>query len=60
MDKRVVYILGLFLVFFILRDPDVAGPQVRAFFDWLLELGERFGTFLEGLFNDEGAPPAGQ
>lgn len=52
-EKRILQILGLFLIFFILTNPRTAGTQVRVFFEWLVDLGEAALEFLDNLFADD-------
>ncbi len=51
MNHRLVWVLAAFFVFFVLTNPEAAGPQARAFFGWLGELGTSIGVFLDGLFS---------
>lgn len=44
-------LLILFLVFFILSNPEAAGPQTRSFFGWIGDQASAAGTFLDGLFS---------
>lgn len=53
-NKYVIYLFILFLLFFVLTSPDVAGPQARTFFSWLGDIASQFGVFLDGLFSDDG------
>jgi hypothetical protein len=48
--------LLLFVVFFILSNPENAGPQARDFAGWVGDQLGAAGTFLEGLFADEENP----
>ena len=57
LPKWVYPILILFVVFFILSNPDDAGPQAKSFFGWLGDQAGATGTFLDGLFGDD-APPS--
>ena len=46
-------LLILFVVFFILSNPDDAGPQAKSFFGWLGDQAGATGTFLDGLFGED-------
>ena len=61
MKQKWVYPLLLtFMVFFVLSNPKTAGPQARSFFTWLGHEAGNAGTFLEGLFGNQGTQtPAG-
>ncbi len=53
MNKKWVYpALLTFLVFFVLSNPETAGPQTRTFFGWMGEQVDAVGTFLDGVFDD--------
>lgn len=54
-NKHLVNLFILFVLFFVLTSPDVAGPQARAFFGWLGDLASSLGVFLEGLFSADEA-----
>jgi hypothetical protein len=51
-QKWVYPLLLTFLVFFVLSNPQTAGPQARSFFSWLGDQASAAGTFFEGLFNE--------
>jgi len=52
-NKKWVYpALLTFLVFFVLSNPETAGPQTRSFFGWVGRQAEAVGTFLDGVFDD--------
>ncbi|MEZ5412355.1 MAG: hypothetical protein R2761_30255 [Acidimicrobiales bacterium] len=54
MNKKWVYpALLTFLVFFVLSNPETAGPQTRSFFGWMGEQVDAVGTFLDGVFDDD-------
>ncbi|MGF1598722.1 MAG: hypothetical protein ACFCVK_17640 [Acidimicrobiales bacterium] len=55
-QKWVYPTLLLFVVFYILSNPGAAGPQARNFVDWVGDQAGAFGTFLDGLFVDDGNP----
>ena len=60
MRPRWVYpLLILFVVFFILSNPESAGPQARTFFGWIGDQASAAGTFLDGLFDDDDEPSVG-
>lgn len=46
-------LLILFVVFFILSNPESAGPQARSFFGWIGDQAAAAGTFLDGLFDGD-------
>lgn len=53
MNKKWVYpALLTFLVFFVLSNPETAGPQTRSFFGWMGDQVDAVGTFLDGVFDD--------
>lgn len=53
MNKKWVYpALLTFLVFFVLSNPETAGPQTRTFFGWMGDQLSAVGTFLDGVFDD--------
>lgn len=54
LPKWVYPTLLLFVVFFVLSNPETAGPQARDFAGWIGEQVGAAGTFLEGLFADDG------
>jgi len=56
LPKWIYPLLILFVVFFILSNPESAGPQARSFFGWIGDQAGNAGTFLDGLFSgdDEG------
>jgi hypothetical protein len=52
-NKKWVYpTLLTFLVFFVLSNPETAGPQTRSFFGWVGTQASAIGTFLDGVFDD--------
>ena len=53
MPKWLAPALILFLAFFILSNPEQAGPQTRSFFSWLGDQGESAGKFITGLIDDD-------
>lgn len=53
-NKYVVYLFILFVLFFVLTSPDLAGAQARTFFGWLGDLFRALGVFFDGLFSSEG------
>ncbi len=58
MNKKWVYpALLTFLMFFVLSNPETAGPQTRTFFGWMGKQVSAVGTFLDGVFDD--APNSG-
>lgn len=63
LPKWVYPLLILFVVFFILSNPESAGPQARSFFGWIGDQAAAAGTFFDGLFGDDdpnsnvGTPP---
>ncbi len=62
MKQKWVYPLMItFLAFFVLSNPQTAGPQARSFFGWLGDQAAAAGTFLDGLFDDtpNGGPGGG-
>lgn len=53
MNKKWVYpALLTFLVFFVLSNPETAGPQTCSFFGWMGDQVDAVGTFLDGVFDD--------
>ena len=59
LPKWVPPLLILFVVFFILSNPQEAGPQARSFFGWIGAQASSAGTFLDGLFGDDEPVPGG-
>lgn len=61
LPKWVYPLLITFVVFFILSNPEGAGPQARSFFSWVGDQASAAATFLDGLFGDDpvdgGTPP---
>lgn len=53
LPKWVYPLLILFVVFFILSNPESAGPQARSFFGWIGDQASAAGTFLDGVFGDD-------
>jgi hypothetical protein len=56
LPKWVYPTLLLFVVFFVLSNPESAGPQARNFAGWIGDQVGAAGTFLEGLFSDDDSP----
>lgn len=56
LPKWVYPTLLLFVVFFVLSNPESAGPQARNFAGWIGDQVGAAGTFLEGLFADDDSP----
>jgi hypothetical protein len=54
LPKWLYPLLILFVVFFILSNPENAGPQARSFFGWIGQQASAAGTFLDGLFEGDG------
>jgi hypothetical protein len=59
LPKWVPSLLILFVIFFILSNPQEAGPQARSFFGWIGAQASSAGTFLDGLFGDDETNPNG-
>jgi len=57
--KWLAPVLILFLAFFILSNPEQAGPQTRSFFSWIGDQGESAGKFITGLIGDESESEGG-
>lgn len=55
--KWVLPVLLLFVAFFILSNPEAAGPQARDFFGWVGEQVSAVGTFVDGVLADEEPVP---
>jgi hypothetical protein len=52
-NKKWVYpTLLTFLVFFVLSNPETAGPQTRTFFTWVGDQLSSFQTYIDGVFDD--------
>ena len=56
LPKWVYPTLLLFVVFFVLSNPESAGPQARDFAGWIGDQVGAAGTFLEGLFGEDDSP----
>jgi len=54
--KHILPILGLFLAFFVLSNPETAGPQTRSFITWIGDQASAAGTFLDGVFDESNDP----
>ncbi|MGF1595479.1 MAG: hypothetical protein ACFCVK_00870 [Acidimicrobiales bacterium] len=52
-NTRIAQILAIFLIFFILTSPQLAGAEARSFASWLGDGLEAVGTFLDGVFADQ-------
>jgi len=52
MPKWLPPVLALFLLFFVLSNPEEAGPQTRSFFSWLGTQGANAATFVDGLIGE--------
>jgi len=53
LPKWVYPLLVIFVVFFILSNPENAGAQAQSFFRWVGEQASAFATFLDGLFGND-------